>query len=149
MRKRLANSVSLLGRKDGRLPLLSVVCLSVHLLSDRLTWNQPSMQWKRRRLVPVRLAGSFRRWFVKKYCWLICVREKILFQLKIYDRLRQVMAKRTGCVWPKRVWILWSWPWSHIFCYDLVWFAGWCRRRWWRRTCTGISCLHVQTETNY
>jgi len=41
MRKRLANSVSLLGRKDGRLPLLSVVCLSVHLLSELLTWNQP------------------------------------------------------------------------------------------------------------
>ena len=25
---------------------------------------------------PVRLAGSFRCWFVKKYCWLVCVREK-------------------------------------------------------------------------
>ena len=25
---------------------------------------------------PVRLAGSFRCWFVKKYCWLVCVKEK-------------------------------------------------------------------------
>jgi len=46
---------------------------------------------------PVRLAGSYRYWFVKKYCWLICVKKKILFRLKIYDRLRQATAKRTGC----------------------------------------------------
>ncbi|XP_066372828.1 uncharacterized protein [Miscanthus floridulus] len=25
---------------------------------------------------PVRLAGSYRCWFMKKYCWLVCVREK-------------------------------------------------------------------------
>ena len=25
---------------------------------------------------PIRLAGSFRCWFIKKYCWLVCVREK-------------------------------------------------------------------------
>jgi len=52
----------------------------------------------------VRLAGSFRSvgWFVS-----LLVREevllaslcekKILFRLKIYDRLRQATAKRTGC----------------------------------------------------
>ena len=27
-------------------------------------------------LRPVRMTGSFRCWFVKKYCWLVCVREK-------------------------------------------------------------------------
>ena len=27
-------------------------------------------------ILPVRLAGSYRCWFVKKYCWLVCVREK-------------------------------------------------------------------------
>jgi len=25
---------------------------------------------------PVRLAGSYHCWFVKKYCWLVCVRGK-------------------------------------------------------------------------
>ncbi|XP_066306261.1 serine carboxypeptidase-like 26 [Miscanthus floridulus] len=40
---------------------------------------------------PVRLAGLYRCWFVKKYCW-----RKILFQLEIYDHLRQATAKRTG-----------------------------------------------------
>ena len=25
---------------------------------------------------PIRLAGSYRCWFVKKYCWLVCVKEK-------------------------------------------------------------------------
>ena len=24
---------------------------------------------------PIRLAGSYRCWFVKKYCWLVCVRK--------------------------------------------------------------------------
>ena len=36
----------------------------------------------------VRLAGSFRCWFVKKYCWLVCVREKYCFSWKfmiVYD----------------------------------------------------------------
>ena len=28
---------------------------------------------------PVRLAGSYRCWFVKKYYWLVCVREKYCF----------------------------------------------------------------------
>ena len=27
----------------------------------------------------VRLVGSYRCWFVKKYCWLVCVREKYYF----------------------------------------------------------------------
>ena len=38
---------------------------------------------------PVRLAGSFRCWFVKKYCWLVCVREKYCFGWKftiVYDK---------------------------------------------------------------
>ena len=38
---------------------------------------------------PVRLAGSFRCWFVKKYCWLVCVREKCCFGWKftiVYDK---------------------------------------------------------------
>jgi len=38
---------------------------------------------------PVRLAGSFRCWFVKKYCWLVCVREKYYFGCKftiVYDK---------------------------------------------------------------
>jgi len=40
-------------------------------------------------LQPVRLAGSFRCWFVKKYCWLVCVREKYCSGWKItivYDK---------------------------------------------------------------
>ena len=28
---------------------------------------------------PIQLAGSYRCWFVKKYCWLVCVREKYCF----------------------------------------------------------------------
>ena len=38
---------------------------------------------------PVRLAGSYRRWFVKKYCWLVCVRKKYCSDWKftiIYDK---------------------------------------------------------------
>jgi len=38
---------------------------------------------------PVRLAGSFRCWFVKKYCWLVCVREKYYSGWKftiVYDK---------------------------------------------------------------
>ena len=38
---------------------------------------------------PVRLAGSFRCWIVKKYCWLVCVREKYCFGWKftiVYDK---------------------------------------------------------------
>ena len=38
---------------------------------------------------PVRLAGSFHCWFVKKYCWLVYVREKYYFDWKftiVYDR---------------------------------------------------------------
>jgi len=38
---------------------------------------------------PVRLAGSFRCWFVKKYCWLVCVREKYCSGWKftiVYDK---------------------------------------------------------------
>jgi len=37
----------------------------------------------------VRLAGSFRCWFVKKYGWLVCVREKYCSGLKftiVYDK---------------------------------------------------------------
>ena len=30
-------------------------------------------------LQPVRLAGSYHCWFVKKYCWLVYVREKYCF----------------------------------------------------------------------
>ena len=36
-----------------------------------------------------RLPGSFRCWFVKKYCWLVCVREKYYFGWKftiVYDK---------------------------------------------------------------
>ena len=36
----------------------------------------------------VRLAGSYRCWFVKKYCWLVCVREKYCSSWKftiVYD----------------------------------------------------------------
>ena len=38
---------------------------------------------------PVRLAGSFRCWFVKKYCRLVCVREKYCSGWKftiVYDK---------------------------------------------------------------
>ena len=38
---------------------------------------------------PVRLVGSYRCWFVKKYCWLVCVREKYCFGWKftiVYDK---------------------------------------------------------------
>ena len=38
---------------------------------------------------PVRLAGSFHYWFVKKYCWLVCVREKYCSGWKftiVYDK---------------------------------------------------------------
>ena len=38
---------------------------------------------------PVRLAGSYRCWFVKKYCWLVYVREKYCSSWKftiIYDK---------------------------------------------------------------
>ena len=38
---------------------------------------------------PVRLAGSYRCWFVKKYCWLVCVREKYCSGWKftiVYDK---------------------------------------------------------------
>ena len=40
-------------------------------------------------LQPVRLAGSFRYWFVKKYCWLVYVREKYCSSWKftiVYDK---------------------------------------------------------------
>ena len=40
-------------------------------------------------LQPVRLAGSFRCWFVKKYFWLVCVREKYCSDWKftiVYDK---------------------------------------------------------------
>ena len=46
--------------------------------------NRPLMN----NIQPVRLAGSFRCWFVKKYCWLICVREKYCSSWKftiVYD----------------------------------------------------------------
>ena len=36
-----------------------------------------------------RLAGSYRCWFMKKYCWLVCVREKYCFGWKftiVYDK---------------------------------------------------------------
>ena len=46
-------------------------------------------------LEPVRLAGSYRCWFMKKYCWLVCVREKYYSAWKIYDHLRQATAKPT------------------------------------------------------
>ena len=39
-------------------------------------------------LQPIRLAGLVRCWIVKKYCWLVWCERKILFWLKIYDRLR-------------------------------------------------------------
>ena len=38
---------------------------------------------------PVRLTGSYSCWFVKKYCWLVCVREKYCFGWKftiVYDK---------------------------------------------------------------
>ena len=38
---------------------------------------------------PVRLASSNRCWFVKKYCWLVCVREKYYSGRKftiVYDK---------------------------------------------------------------
>ena len=37
----------------------------------------------------VRLTGSFRCWFMKKYCWLVCVREKYCLAYKfmiVYDK---------------------------------------------------------------
>ena len=40
---------------------------------------------------PVQLAGSYRCWFVKKYCWLVCVREKYCSGWKftiVYDKPR-------------------------------------------------------------
>jgi len=40
-------------------------------------------------LATVRLAGSYRCWFVKKYCWLVCVREKYCSGWKftiVYDK---------------------------------------------------------------
>ena len=42
-----------------------------------------------RYIQPVRLAGSYRCWFVNKYCWLVCVREKYCSGWKftiVYDR---------------------------------------------------------------
>ena len=45
--------------------------------------------WSARCIQPVRLAGSFRCWFVKKYCWLVCVREKYCSGWKftiVYDK---------------------------------------------------------------
>ena len=38
---------------------------------------------------PVPLAGSFHCWFMKKYCWLVCVREKYYSGWKftiVYDK---------------------------------------------------------------
>ena len=40
---------------------------------------------------PVRLAGSYRCWFVEEYCWLVCVREKYCSGWKftiVYDKPR-------------------------------------------------------------
>ena len=40
-------------------------------------------------LQPIPLAGSFCFWFVKKYCWLVCVREKYYSGWKftiVYDK---------------------------------------------------------------
>ena len=51
-------------------------------------------------LQPVRLAGSFRYWFVKKYCWLVCVREKYCSGWKftiVYDRKRP--AEQAVSLW--------------------------------------------------
>ena len=48
---------------------------------------------------PVRLAGSFRCWFVKKYCWLVCVREKYCSGWKftiVYDK-PQPNEQAEGC----------------------------------------------------
>ena len=45
---------------------------------------------------PVGLAGLDCCWFVKKHCWLVWCERKILFWLKIYDRLRAGQPSRTG-----------------------------------------------------
>ena len=43
---------------------------------------------------------------------------KILFQLKIYDRLRQATAKRTGCLSGAK--------WIYVSCGDIVDGVGYC-----------------------
>ena len=65
----------------------------------RWVWNQSrsNISWADERQSssfqasdkPVRLAGSYRCWFVKKYCWLVCMREKYYFGWKftiVYDK---------------------------------------------------------------
>ena len=52
---------------------------------------------------PIRLASSYRCWFVKKYCWLVCVREKYCSGWKftiVYDKPqpnKQEVAMKKVC----------------------------------------------------
>jgi hypothetical protein len=49
---------------------------------------------------PVWLAGSYRCWFVKKYCWLVCMREKYCSDWKftiVYDKPQPSKQSVTLC----------------------------------------------------
>ena len=75
----LPNLVHLLSRVnrdlESEISFLAMVCCMI-LMEDLIN------------LQHVRLAGLVRCWIVKKYCWLVWCERKILFRLKIYDRLR-------------------------------------------------------------
>ena len=50
------------------------------------------------------MAGSFRCWFVKKYCWLVCVREKYYSGWKftiVYDKPQPNEQADGGPAWLK------------------------------------------------
>ena len=58
---------------------------------------------------PIRLAGSYRCWFVKKYCWLVCVREKYCSGWKymiVYDKPQPNEQDDNCCVLPSAIIVL-------------------------------------------
>jgi len=76
---------------DG--PILGSSAGPVHI-----EWGRLRKGWQYR---SVRLAGSYRCWFVKKYCWLVCVREKYCSDWKfmiVYDKPQpNEQAAYLGC----------------------------------------------------
>ena len=58
----------------SEIPLSVVVIMGI--FSSKFVKSKARVAEEEKHIQPVRLAGSYRCWLVKKYCWLVCVREK-------------------------------------------------------------------------
>ena len=79
----VANEYAFLIRKDSDSQKLVIIYWA------KMAWNTFSYYKGSTSYQPVRLAGSYRCWFMKKYCWLVCVREKYCSVWKftiVYDK---------------------------------------------------------------